>query len=64
VVGLQFAAEIIEDQLIAHYWYHTGRLSEKTVRHWAEDHRKIMDKLIAATNQGLGDDPLDQPLSA
>jgi hypothetical protein len=51
VVGLQFAAEIIEDRLIAHYWYHTGRLSEKTVRHWAEDHQKIMDKLIAAANE-------------
>ena len=64
VVGLQFAAEIIEDQLIAHYWYHTGRLPEKTVRHRAEDHRKIMDKLLAATNEKLSDDPPGQPLSA
>jgi len=64
VVGLQFAAEIIEDQLIAHYWYHTGRLPERTIRRWAEDHGKIMDKLLAATNGKLSDDPLYRPLSA
>jgi len=54
VVGLQFAAEIIEDRLIARYWYHTGRLSERTVRHLAEDHQKIMDKLLAAANENSG----------
>src|SRR5215470_9217892 len=54
VVGLQFAAEIIEDRLIAHYWYHTGRLSERTIRHLAEDHQKIMDRLLAAANEHSG----------
>src|SRR5262249_52310106 len=54
VVGLQFAAEIIEDRLIAHYWYHTGRLSERTIRHLAEDHQKIMDTLLAAPIENAG----------
>jgi acyl-CoA synthetase (AMP-forming)/AMP-acid ligase II len=61
VVGLQFAAEIIEDRLIAHYWYHTGRLSERTVRHWAEGHQKIMDKLLAAANENSGTSRLASP---
>jgi hypothetical protein len=64
VVGLQFAAEIVADQLIAHYWYHTGRLAERTVQHRADNHQKIMDKLLAAVNEKLGDEPLGQPLSA